>query len=166
MRATLDSIISASSEALRPLIEEAFELGRDAGRSEASAEMKAKLADLLSDNHRATPPVAASAVVSPIAPATRAADTSDKRAKPGSVRPAIMQMIADTDAGVTSEEIVKATGFKPNSVRGTLWTLGHEGLAVKRGNRWYSPPRGDDGIPPEGGVAEAVGASAKYGSML
>jgi hypothetical protein len=116
MRADLDKIISASSETLRPLIEKAFELGYDA----AVAEMKTKLADL-----------------TPLNPN----EESSGRAKSGSVKPAIRQMIVETNVGLTLDEIVKATGFKPNSVRGTLWTLSREGLAVKHKNRWSCPKR-------------------------
>jgi DNA-binding IclR family transcriptional regulator len=60
---------------------------------------------------------------------------------------------------MTSQEIATLTGFKPNSVRGTLWTLGNEGLAVKRGGRWYPAPSSSEVSlnPSEGGVAEAGG---------
>jgi predicted Rossmann fold nucleotide-binding protein DprA/Smf involved in DNA uptake len=99
------------------------------GREEASADLKAKIAGLLSGE----PPKTIKLVASDLLVG------SDKRAVSGSVKPTIERMIAESGRkGVTAEEILKATGFKPNSVRGTLWTLGSNGFAVKRNGRWVS----------------------------
>jgi hypothetical protein len=134
---TLDSIIAASAEALRPLLREAFE----AGRAEASADLKAKIADLLSVG-QSTP----SSIPSP----GRAAPVySNGRAAQGSIKPMIAKIIVEsTTDGLTPGEITHRTGFKPNTVRGTIWTLGQEGAIVKRGNRWYSSSLPDE-LPDE-----------------
>jgi hypothetical protein len=125
---TLDTIISASIDALRPLLRDAFESGRAVGREEASADFKAKIASLLSVG----PPETIKLVASDLLVGT------DKRAVSGSVKPTIARLITESGrAGVTPDDILKATGFKPNSVRGTLWTLGNKGLAVKRDGRWF-----------------------------
>ena len=120
----LDTIVSASAL----LIREAFEAGRHAGRAEASADLKAKLADFLSSGQGAP------STESP----GRAVMSSDERATQGSVKPKIVQLVAESAAtGTTATEITNRTGFKPNTVRGTLWTLGHEGSIFKRAGRWY-----------------------------
>jgi hypothetical protein len=157
---TLDSIIAASAEALRPLLQEAFEAGRGVGRGEAAADLKAKIVGLLSIADQSATTDTEELIITP----DLAAVASNGRAAQGSVKPTIARMIVDgAQAGVTSEEITTRTGFKPNTVRGTLWTLGNEGLAVKRGGRWY-PVDGDqlalDRVPE--GEAEAVGASASH----
>jgi hypothetical protein len=121
---TLENIIAASAEAVR----EAFELGRNVGRTEASADLRAKIDDLLSAGQNA-----------PAAPSSdRSAVSSDGRATQGSVKPTIARMIAESGTdGLTAGKIIDITGFKPNSVRGTLWGLGHDGSIVKRAGRWY-----------------------------
>ena len=158
---TLDSIISAATETLRPLLQEAFEAGRDVGREEATADLKSKIVGLLSAGQNASQD-AAEPVVAPDLDVT-----SDKRATQGSVKPTIIRMIVEAaKAGLTTNEITKLTGFKLNSVRGTLWTLGKEGLAVKREGRWYpadNEPSQLHRIPE--GEAEAVGASASHQSL-
>jgi hypothetical protein len=121
----LQAIISTASEALRPLLEQAFEAGRKAGREEAALDLRAKIDGVLSIPHAA-----------PIRPAApRPAVASSKRASSGSVKPAIAEMIKNAANGLTANEIAAATNFKPNSIRGTLWTLGNEGLIVKRSGR-------------------------------
>lgn len=130
---TLDIIISASSEAQRSLLQEAFDAGRALGREEAAADLKAKISGLLGSDNA----VASAVVKSAVAPPSLQV-RSDKRATSGSVKPTITRIIAGAvDAGLTTEEVVGITGFKPNSVRGTLWALGNEGLATKRDGRWF-----------------------------
>jgi len=133
---TLDSIIAASANALQPLIQEAFEAGRNAGRAEAD-DLRAKMAALISVGQSSPPAVAVSRGVTTVA--------SDERATQGSVKPKIAKLIADSGtSGLTPGEITHITGFKANTVRGTIWTLGREGSIVKRGSRWYPRPVPDD----------------------
>jgi hypothetical protein len=137
----LQTIISAASEALRPLLEQAFEAGREAGREEAALDLRAKIDGVLSVPHSPGPAVAFS-----------------KRASSGSVKPTIAEMIKNAANGRTANEIEAATNFKPNSIRGTLWALTNDGLIVKRGGRFYWKAKSSS---PEG-EAEAVGASAHH----
>lgn len=147
---TLENIIAAASDALGPLLREAFEAGRSIGRDEAAVDLRAKIDGVLAVGPKVTSPS------KPVAP--KAAHSS-KRATSGSVRPTIAGMIEKAEGGLTADEIHAATNFKPNSIRGTLWTLGNEGLTVKRDGRWYwqaaknTSPKGE---------AEAVGASAHH----
>ncbi len=124
----LDSIITASTE----LIREAFEAGRNAGRAEAD-DLRAKMAALISVDVATPLPLRATTMVV----------SSGDRATQGSVKPTIAKLIAESAAGMTPGEIIEVTGFKPNSVRGTLWTLMHDGAIVKREGRWHSAPPSD-----------------------
>lgn len=144
---TLESIISEAAESQQAAIREAFEAGRAVGQQEASADLMAKITGLLSAN-QARQTVLPDPVPHPPSPQ---AEASDKRAPTGSVKPAIAKVIAESPKGVTADEIVGLTGFKPNSVRGTLWTLGNEGTIVKRQGRWFpiSSPEGEaEGVAP------------------
>ena len=129
---SLENIISDSMSAHRHLLQEAFDAGRNIGREEAAAYLRAQIDGVLSSNHGALED-ATKSVTKP----TVAADP-DKRAVAGSVRPTILRMIiSSANTGLTQDEIAKETGFKFNSVRGTLWALGRDGVAVKRDNRWF-----------------------------
>jgi len=130
---TLDIIISSSAEAQRSLLREAFEAGRAMGREEAAADLRAKISGLLGSDIAVVTATVTPATVSAAPPVG-----SDKRATSGSVKPTITRIIAEAaEAGLTTEDVVSTTGFKPNSVRGTLWALGNEGIAVKRNGRWF-----------------------------
>ncbi len=60
-----------------------------------------------------------------------------ERAPSGSIKPKIAELVYNGALGITAREIVDITGFKPNTVRGTLWTLRREGLIAKKGEGWY-----------------------------
>lgn len=147
---SLESIISVASETLRPLLEQAFEAGRVVGREEAALDLRAKIDGVLSITPKPMP-LKRAPLKNPPAP-------SSKRAISGSVKPAIAEMIENAPNGLTAEEIGTATSFKPNSIRGTLWTLGNEKMIVKRHGRWFWKAKSGS---PEG-EAEAVGASASH----
>jgi hypothetical protein len=147
---SLEAIISTASETLRPLLEQAFEAGRKAGREEATLDLRAKIDGVLSVPH--TVPI------NPAAPKPTVVTPSSKRASSGSVKPTIAQMIEKATAGLTAGEIGAATNFKPNSIRGTLWTLGNDKLIVKRHGRWFWKAK--SGSPER--ETEAVGASASH----
>jgi hypothetical protein len=57
------------------------------------------------------------------------------KAPPGTVRPAILAMI-EASEGLLTEQILKATGFKENSVRGTLSNLQKQGEIERSAGRW------------------------------
>jgi len=124
---SLESIIADAAESQRRLLEEAFEAGRAVGRQEAATDLRAKIDGVLSQGEPA-----------PMATFVKPSIGNDKRAVSGSVRPTIERMIIDhASTGLTLDEIEKATGFKHNSIRGTLWTLGNQGIAHKFHGRWF-----------------------------
>ena len=105
---SLDKIAARATADIASLIREAYELGRE--------DMRKELLTLL---HPA--PRQGAIHASDIAPAE-----VTTKAPPGTVRPAILKMI-EQSPGVSTEQILAATGFKENSVRGTLSTLAKEG---------------------------------------
>jgi hypothetical protein len=130
--ATIENILSRATQDLRELLEEAFESGR--------ADMKRELATFLSgDTARMT------MTVGP------AADT-EGRAPSGTVKPGIKALIANASDGITASEIIEMTGFKENSVRGTLSALKADGFAERRGDLWFMSQRKD----PLGGASEPL----------
>ncbi len=136
----LDDIINGSLDALAPLLTEAFESGRNAGRREAEDDLRAKLAGLFTAPQVLIPPTEPAATRSPAQPFEIEHDIPlpPRRASPGSVRPVITKLIEATVFGLTVDEITAQTGIKPNSVRGTLWTLGNEGMAEKVNGKWFA----------------------------
>lgn len=116
------------------MLTDAFEAGRAIGREEASADLRAKIEGLLSVGHGRPPEVSKTAVKT-----ESKSNKSSKRAVSGSVRPTIAKLIIDSGkAGMSQDEIAEQTGFKHNSIRGTLWSLGNDKLAVKRDGRWFA----------------------------
>jgi len=100
------------------LIEEAFEAGR--------ADMKRELTTFLSRGNESQLTVTRG----------QAADT-EGRAPSGTVKPGIKALIENASNGITAPEIIEKTGFKENSVRGTLSALKAEGFAERRGELWF-----------------------------
>jgi hypothetical protein len=136
---SFNAIVAKSTDALRPLLQEAFEAGRSVGRDEASADLKGKIASLLSGDR---PSLHAIEDADPVAPANVA------RAASGSVKPRIAKLIQDAKDGLTTQDIGRITGFKHNSIRGTLWGLGKDGVAENRGGRWFPKNSGAvEGLP-------------------
>ena len=142
----IDHILLKITEAIRPIIEEAvnksYDDGKSVGDREAAARIKARLTDLLGSAAASDAPVKSSLTVSD---ENRQASTEDERATPGTVKPAILKAIQEAPDGMTTREIADKTGFKYNSVRGTVWTLQKERAIVKAdGSRWRaSPPKRD-----------------------
>ena len=142
----LDEIASDVPGLIQPLLSEAYEAGRKAGYQEASAALKAKLFGVLKDGSDEVALPTESSFLSeggsvsgdePDSALTMSDRTTPRRATPGSVKPAILKYLSDSRGGLSVDDIVTATGFKPNSVRGTLWTLGNEGSASKRLGKWF-----------------------------
>ena len=132
----LHAILSASIEAIRPLLREAYESGRAVGQEEASGVLREKITNFLSteiDKPDHSP--------EPVAMVPH----SGKRAAQGSVKPRIVKMLEDSDDGLEIEQICRLTGFKHNSVRGTLWALSKEEVAVRREGRWFHVAKASDG---------------------
>jgi hypothetical protein len=127
----IKSIVSEAIETLHPLLEEAFEAGRTVGRQEAAAELKTKIAAVLA------PDLLTGALSDlKLPPMPKAASDDATRVTPGTVKPTILRLIRESGRGLTTQEITTRTGFKPNSVRGTLWTLRKEGAVVHKGDHW------------------------------
>jgi hypothetical protein len=101
------------------LMREAYEMGRE--------DMRRELMALLSPS-RAIDPARTTVVLD-------TAVLAQTKAPPGTVRPAILRMI-EQSPGVSTDRILVATGFKENSVRGTLSTLAKEGK-IKRDLRGW-----------------------------
>jgi hypothetical protein len=117
----IEDIQSRATQDVRKLLEEAFEAGR--------ANMKRELATFLSGGDTAPMTV----TVSP-------ADT-EGRAPSGTVKPGIKALIENAGNGITASQIIEKTGFKENSVRGTLSALKAEGFAERRGELWVLSQR-------------------------
>jgi Replication protein A C terminal len=121
----LEKIASRATVDLARLLREAYELGRE--------HMRRELMALLSPSHDADT----------IAPVGALPDTNvaiartSAKAPPGTVRPAILSMIESSN-GVQVAEIIRATGFKENSVRGTVSTLAKEGKIYRNLNGWVA----------------------------
>lgn len=134
MPRTIDQIKTDAGKSLEQLLTEAFEAGRVVGREESAAEFREfrnKLAHILDAE-----PVQAG----PIAMEHQAGG----RATPGSVKPAILNLII-ANPGLSQDEIQQKTGFKPNSVRGTLWTLSAQDKAIhKVSGYWYPGPEKEE----------------------
>jgi hypothetical protein len=139
----LSDILSDGSASIEVLLKEAFE----AGKAEAAAEMRAKMTAVLdsvagsADASRNTPsgvsPRLAVAIVADDIMSRVAAP--ERRAVPGTVKPEIIRLIRESGSeGVSTEDLISRTGFKPNSVRGTVSTLQLEHTIQKMGNRWVS----------------------------
>ena len=120
----LDKLASRASADLTRLLREAYEIGRE--------DMRRELMALLSPSRNDAPPLG------PVYD-TNASDPAVPRTKapPGTVRPAILRLV-EQSAGVTTEHIIRTTGFKENSVRGTLSTLAKEDRIERRLNEWFA----------------------------
>lgn len=153
---TFFGLLEQAGIAHKKLLDEAFEKGREAGRAEAVAEFKARLAGLTdslafegnaathSDQNEEQKP-------SQVRPESQASDQHvAKRASPGSVKPTIAKLVADRP-GLTTRELEQITGFKLNSIRGTLWTLQNEKVIERRGEQVFPLAQKDEaaGTNPE-----------------
>jgi hypothetical protein len=106
------------------LIREAYEMGRE--------DMRKELLTLL---YPSRPQGAdASKIVAHDADNARAT-----KAPPGTVRPAILKLIEE-GSGVSTERILAETGFKENSVRGTLSTLHRERKIARNAEGYWIGP--------------------------
>jgi hypothetical protein len=120
---TIDNLLSRVTQDVRKLLEEAYEAGRD--------DMRKDLDEFL----KRSEPTNGQAVAN--VPMHDAAI----RARAGTVKPAIKILIGNAAGGITASEIVARTGFKENSVRGTLAALRSENFAERRGELWIQKER-------------------------
>jgi hypothetical protein len=131
---TIEDIVSD----ILGLVHEAHEIGKDEG----AAVMRANLAAFLQvgAHDRPTTDNNGSATGTTAGAST---DSQKDKAQKGTVKPGIVKLINDTPAGLTQDEIIERTGFKSNSVRGTLYTILTEGLVQRRSGRYF--PLGGNG---------------------
>lgn len=141
----IHELLSSATASVRAAIEAAYAKGFDAGKKQgerdASAGLKAKLASILGADEITEAPQgpACTEINVPLSLSSESPQGDEtERAAPGTVKPVILSTIANS-RGMTTKEIVETTGFKHNSVRGTLWTLQRDGAIQKddRG-RWVA----------------------------
>lgn len=64
---------------------------------------------------------------------------------PGTVKPAVLKSIQNSPNGLSIRQIEQKTGFKSNSIRGTVWLLQKEGSVKKgEGSLWLPVDTTDD----------------------
>lgn len=126
---SISDIIKDGGSKLEALLREAFEAGVVAGRDDVRRQLEGFF----------TAPV--SLGVSRTSTAISVGATTAHRAAPGTVKPTILHSVAESNLdGVTTEGLIVMTGFKPNSVRGTVSTLQSEGSIRRIGDRWFATP--------------------------
>jgi hypothetical protein len=106
------------AEDMQRLLERAYQTGR--------ADMRRELMDLLGNGGTtASPP-----------PANNSPARVSAKVPPGTVKPAILDLI-ETSNGIRTDTIITTTGFKENSVRGTLSALMAEGKIKRAANGFW-----------------------------
>jgi hypothetical protein len=119
----LNNLSARATADIESIVRKAYEMGREDMRRE----LMALLSPSARDGVEATTPTSYGY--------DAAVARAPAKAPPGTVRPAIVKMI-ELSSGVSTEQILAATGFKENSVRGTLSTLHKEGK-IERNAQGY-----------------------------
>jgi hypothetical protein len=130
----LTDIMADTAEGFEAVLRRAFEAGRIHGRRQAARAFRERLMRVVDPDleEEGLAPDAQSSG----AP-TAVEQPSGARAVPGSVKPAVERTVRD-NPGLTTEQIQARTGFKINSVRGTLWALSAQDKTIeKREGRWF-----------------------------
>lgn len=135
--ADIETVLAGADPAIKSILRsiylDGYEAGREAGKKEAVDELRSKLSGLLDPLPAANEPDTDEA--------DETSMESDGRASPGTVKPAILELIKAHPEGLTTREIAKKTGFKFNSVRGTVWWLASKDNAIeRRGQKWFALP--------------------------
>lgn len=138
-----EAISAEATDTLDGLLRRAFEAGRVVGRQDAIGVMRARLMQVVDldvrDIDRAESQLNEPETVEQMAVMMPALSEA-ARASPGSVKPTILRFVAE-HPGMTTAQIQAGTGLKPNSVRGTLWTLGTENAIHRVFGKWYPPAK-------------------------
>jgi hypothetical protein len=108
-----------------------YTAGLNEGRKLATAEMAVKLSNVIGG---VIPPSPPDAKMQPAGLSSQ--EDRRKRAPQGTIKPALLKALTDYQAGLSSSDLVALTGFKENTVRGTLRQLLIEGAVEKRGQFW------------------------------
>jgi hypothetical protein len=123
------AVFQTAYEAALKIGKEAFDGGKVIGKNIAAAELRAKVAGILND--------APAKETAPPEPPPEDDETEAKRARRGSVRPAVVEALRKAPNGLKTNEVAEHTGMNENSVRGTLNILLDELVTVKKGDRWF-----------------------------
>jgi predicted Rossmann fold nucleotide-binding protein DprA/Smf involved in DNA uptake len=119
----LEKLASTATADIARLLKEVYDMGRE--------DMRRELMALLSPERGG-----AVALVEEVHVPNIANARTSTKAPPGTVRPAILKMI-EQSPGVSTDQILAATGFKENSVRGTLSTLHKEGKIARNAQGYW-----------------------------
>lgn len=143
----IQDILSKTTDAVQQAIEAAykrgFDDGRVAGQQKAAATIKSRLADLfhLTDDVQSPGEYTDGDNLLTVRADTPHQAEAEQRAAPGTVKPVILATVANSNNGVSTRDIERATGIKHNSVRGTLWQLHKEGAITRNEEgRWIPTP--------------------------
>jgi hypothetical protein len=120
----LNRLSAQATADIESIIRKVYEMGREDMRRELMALLSPASGDAV-------------AVVGEVHVPNIANARTSTKAPPGTVRPAILKMI-EGSSGVSTEQILDATGFKENSVRGTLSTLAKEGRIERHLKTWIA----------------------------
>lgn len=138
---SLSDILAASGSALRDLVTDAYSSGHEAGFDAGYKAAVLRFSEAL--RSVSEPPQEGPEddvkIIGDFEPTIRELKVqvdAEVRATPGTVKPTIEKIVRES-SGVTMQEIVEKTGFKFNSVRGTLYTLKSEGVVDKWGEQWF-----------------------------
>jgi hypothetical protein len=115
----IEDLISLATQDARKLMEAAYEAGR--------ADMRRELFAILAEPTEITL-------------TGSDAELHVGRAPSGTVKPTIKTLIENAQTGILTSEIIEKTGFKENSVRGTLSALKAENFAYRKGDLWFKAP--------------------------
>jgi hypothetical protein len=122
----IESLTSRAAADIGRVIEEAYRQGRE--------DMKRELMAVLSPSA----PRSANTTVSLGITKLAVVPQTGGKLPPGTVKPTILKLIMDTPGGLPTEEIIAKTGFKENSVRGTLSGLLKLGQVFRSGKNWVT----------------------------
>jgi hypothetical protein len=122
----IESLTTRATADIGRAIEEAYRQGRE--------DMKRELMAVLSPSS----PSSSSTPVSWGTTKLSAVPQTAGKLPPGTVKPTILKLIMDTPGGILTEDIIAKTGFKENSVRGTLSGLLKLGQVLRSGKNWVA----------------------------
>ncbi len=134
----IENIIEDGVAALERLLREAFDAGIAHGHQWAKDELRARVDSVFNE----TPPQPETHVLTAkgglFSVSGVRAEATITRAAPGTVKPTIIRLIQEANPhGISTDDLIENTGFKPNSVRGTVSTLQAEGIISKIENKWH-----------------------------
>jgi hypothetical protein len=141
----LETIIQSAEASIRRLLIAAFEAGEKTGRETAAKELASEMAGFVANISKSLGRAPDAALASDGDRSRRQTShppVMADRAAPGSVKPVILKIIKHSEGtGKTLREIERETGFKYNSVRGTLWQLQQNGEIEKVGDEYRARPQ-------------------------